>query len=158
MSSSSVNKPSSSPSSPSVLKLFGFSLKATDDDRSRKIQCLFCNREFQNLQALGGHQNAHRRERQMVRLAQFEYMRLHQRNQIFQTVTPHVVAQGASLTCVFGGATRFWTAPAESPQKLPVVEPPGTLPVPVVHVPVIGVDDNIDLELRLGTTSKESDK
>ncbi|CAJ1931583.1 unnamed protein product [Sphenostylis stenocarpa] len=149
MNSSSENKSSSAPSS-SGLKLFGFRLKASndDDDNSvKKVQCPFCHRKFQNLQAMGGHQNAHRRERQMARLAQFEYMRVHQRNQIFQAVTPLVVAQGASPTSAFGGATRFWTAP--------VAEPPGTRHHNV-QVSVVGVDDDIDLELRLANSSKES--
>jgi len=146
MSSSSENKSSSSP----VLKLFGFPFRATNDDDdkgSMKIQCPFCHRKFQNLQAMGGHQNAHRRERQMARLAQFEYMREHQRNNIFQAVTPLMVAQGASPTSVFGGATRFRTAP--------VAEPPGTRHRNV-QVSVVRLDDDVDLELRLAVSSNEA--
>ncbi|RDX90570.1 Zinc finger protein 6, partial [Mucuna pruriens] len=171
MSSPSNKKPSSSFSSspPSLLKLFGFPLTTTSSDEApgdndgnhgKKIECPFCHREFQNLQALGGHQNAHRRERQMARLAQIEYTSLQQRSQIFQALTPLVVAQGSSPTSNFSGATQFCIT-LESSQKLLVAEPPGMRHrniSPIVQVPVVGVDvdDNIDLELRLATSSKES--
>ncbi|KAJ7975657.1 Zinc finger protein [Quillaja saponaria] len=147
-------------SSSSVLKLFGIPLTtpvpvSSEGERSGSYECQFCHRKFVNYRALGGHQNAHKKERKQAKLAQFQYpysLPCYQHQSFSAAVVPHAARSRSGLPVS--------SAKAPTPVLLPYnINNISFLNEVQIQVPVYidgDGDDVVDLNLTLAPSSSSN--
>lgn len=144
-----MNSNSSSSPSSTTLMLFGVPLTPSESlpcGNHKRFRCHFCLREFSNSQALGGHQNAHKRERQRAHF--LSIIPYHQR---FVTSSPYpslIAAHGGPDELPFMTTTTTDQAAATSRNNGPFIQQ--------VHNIIDGHDVDLNLSLAFNYNNKES--